>query len=1021
MGDRMRGTARSTHWAARTSRVLIFTLVVSAFMMQGWSGPHEVQAAAVWQNTGAVVTAAGAVAWPAHQVNDVALLFVETANEAVTLSTPAGFVEVTDSPQFVGSSGGIGSTRLTVYWARATSGSMTSPVIGGSYNHVVAVIVTFRGVSSVGNPYEATAGSVKDTASTSTDFPAVTTLTPGTLIVLAAAVDLDSNSTNVWSAFTNANLTGLAERVDQTTSTGRGGGLGVATGAFAGPGNTGTTTGTLNSSITTQMTIALTPTENRTITMDASATAASATSILVTMPYRSDSNANNTYTVDYKQSTASAWVNWTSNAAHVASPYTTTITGLTAGELYDVRMAYNDADGVLGSNPQTAEKIVLGPSNGTTAGYVLVKAKKNSVRVRMPFYNDANGNGTFKVEYKLSTVGTWSTWVTGAVASFSPYTTTITSLQPGTKYDIRTTYTDADGTAGFGAGNPRVQTIANVATNELLHSSNTTLSSKWTGSRGWGYTGAKYGEFVCDTCHVKTTTNIKRVRTGIGTPDASTWVSSGTRTVSVNFQSATTPNGFGDDTTAHATSTKVCEVCHSQNSFHNYNQTTTQTHRNNTDCMSGCHSHSHGFAGDGPCKSCHSSAITEVYNTRQVSGAGGDFVRLSRHVSDGSATEIVTDYDCIVCHAEGDADAAAGGMGYVDTARHRIGSTAVVRNVKLRNVDNINQVYDWNKNAVTEVMRTNMDTFCLNCHDSDGSKSIAVTGPNTAPVLSLAPSAAAALSPFNDTDNFRNGRDGLTSRTRVIDVKSQFVPGSGGTGAGYNGNPSQHAVLGGRYSTTNASWTATAWTGHTLRNGQVMNTARETARLHCSDCHLAEQNAHGAANAWHLLMNGQSGDFTTDYDMGGKAPTDTASIVCYKCHSSSVYANVASTANTRFSHNRESRVWAANYGDGTAATDGAVLGASCLLCHAGDGFGNIHGVSGTYTSNGDTFTRYRFMNGAWMYWDPGTSAGDAAWTDPNGTNGTCYMPPSSSWTGCTQHADGAAGTQAVNFGRAVKY
>ena len=91
----------------------------------------------------------------------------------------------------------------------------------------------------------------------------------------------------------------------------------------------------------------------------ATATVASPTSISVSMPYTNDANANNTYTVEYKLSASGTWSTWASNAAHIASPYTTTITGLAAGSTYDVRMTYNDTDGVTGTNPQTVANIVM--------------------------------------------------------------------------------------------------------------------------------------------------------------------------------------------------------------------------------------------------------------------------------------------------------------------------------------------------------------------------------------------------------------------------------------------------------------------------------------------------------------------------------------------------------------------------------------------------------------------------------------------------------------------------------------
>ena len=73
--------------------------------------------APTYQAVGSAVSGTGAITpvWPTHQSGDVALLVVETANQAVTLSTPAGFVEVTNSPQGTGTAGGTAATRLAVY------------------------------------------------------------------------------------------------------------------------------------------------------------------------------------------------------------------------------------------------------------------------------------------------------------------------------------------------------------------------------------------------------------------------------------------------------------------------------------------------------------------------------------------------------------------------------------------------------------------------------------------------------------------------------------------------------------------------------------------------------------------------------------------------------------------------------------------------------------------------------------------------------------------------------------------
>ncbi len=96
----------------------------------------------------------------------------------------------------------------------------------------------------------------------------------------------------------------------------------------------------------------------------ASARVAGNSAIEINMPYTGDGNLNNRYTVDYKlASEPTVWSNWVTDAARVPSLYSTTITGLTEGETYDVRMTYNDINGVTGTNPQTISGIVL-PGTG---------------------------------------------------------------------------------------------------------------------------------------------------------------------------------------------------------------------------------------------------------------------------------------------------------------------------------------------------------------------------------------------------------------------------------------------------------------------------------------------------------------------------------------------------------------------------------------------------------------------------------------------------------------------------------
>ncbi|MDT8316474.1 MAG: hypothetical protein RQ824_00595 [bacterium] len=508
----------------------------------------------------------------------------------------------------------------------------------------------------------------------------------------------------------------------------------------------------------------------------------------------------------------------------------------------------------------------------------------------------------------------------------------------------------------------------------------------------------------------------------------------------VVFNSPTGVGGYGNN---DAATTYICEVCHSTTSFHQRNGGGT-AHFEGIRCPD-CHQHDKGWAPYEECTECHAVPRNYLYNVRQIvekDGDGaGDFVKLSRHVSNGTATEIVTSFDCVVCHAEGDYAKVNLNAGFTSATLHNDGSTSGVsaatdRKVHLRDVDNPDSYFIWNKNesnaATKETYRTNMDNFCMACHDTDGASGIAVNAGDNG--LDLTPTADIALKPFNSNDTIRNGRDGFTSRTRVVDVWDQFNPGSGGSGAGYNGNPSQHGVRGARYSTKNAGWNASnggAWTTHTLKDGTTVlggaGGAGETAMLHCSDCHLSETNAHGATNAWHMLLNGTVNDHTSDTVMGGQLDTTTSSVVCYKCHNSGVYSNSASTL-PRWSHDDDGNVWGRSYGN-ELGDKGNELGPTCLQCHAGDGFGRIHGrgsatdgdQGATYGTNIGTYGKYRFMPGAYQSISPGTNADDTAWTQGSGTAMTCYLTPNSTWSGCSQHSGAKSGGGTANYGRALTY
>ena len=205
----------------------------------------------------AVVAVAPLLAWPAHAVDDIALLFVEsTGGQAVTLLQANGFAAVTNSPQFTGA--GTAGTRISVFWARATSASMMGPILGGTTDHIYAQILTYRGVVNSGNPWDITGGGVKAVASTTVTVTGVTTTVANAMVVQAVARDND-NAAVAFSAQANINLSGIAERVDVGTTTGNGGGFSVWDGTKVAAGATGNTTATVTSSINAFLSVALKP------------------------------------------------------------------------------------------------------------------------------------------------------------------------------------------------------------------------------------------------------------------------------------------------------------------------------------------------------------------------------------------------------------------------------------------------------------------------------------------------------------------------------------------------------------------------------------------------------------------------------------------------------------------------------------------------------------------------------------------------------------------------------------------
>ena len=224
----------------------------------GATTPTFVAAGAVSSSTGAITPALPT----GRATGDILLLFLETANQAISITNQNGgtWTEVTSSPQGTGTAGGTSATRLTAFWSRY-NGTQGNPTVSDSGNHQLGRIIAIRGAAASGNPWNITAGGVEATADTSGSIPGATTTVGNTLVVTAIATSLpDSSSTTRFSAWTNANLTSVTERTDNSVSSGNGGGLGIATGVKATAGAYGNTAVTLATSASKgMMSIAIKP------------------------------------------------------------------------------------------------------------------------------------------------------------------------------------------------------------------------------------------------------------------------------------------------------------------------------------------------------------------------------------------------------------------------------------------------------------------------------------------------------------------------------------------------------------------------------------------------------------------------------------------------------------------------------------------------------------------------------------------------------------------------------------------
>lgn len=205
-----------------------------------------------------VTTAALSPGIPAGTIaNDILVLFIEAANEP--LNTISGYNRI-GSGAVVQATGLV--TDLSVFWKRAGASEVAPTVTASPQDHLSGRIVGIRGAAANSSPVHVVNTGADNVSSTSATIPGGTTTLADCLIFAAVATGVDTNSTTMTSAWTNASLTSITEQVDNWTLSGNGGGVGVATGGKATAGAYSATTVTLATAATkSMMSFAITATE----------------------------------------------------------------------------------------------------------------------------------------------------------------------------------------------------------------------------------------------------------------------------------------------------------------------------------------------------------------------------------------------------------------------------------------------------------------------------------------------------------------------------------------------------------------------------------------------------------------------------------------------------------------------------------------------------------------------------------------------------------------------------------------
>ncbi len=196
---------------------------------------------------------------------------------------------------------------------------------------------------------------------------------------------------------------------------------------------------------------------------------AEGSSTSVVLSWTDNSPDETGFVAEYRETGASAWTVWGSEAS--ANAVTLTVTGLAAGSSYEFRVKAKNARG--SSSPSNVASLTTVPGPAPPSGVSVEATGSTSVTVTWTD-NSADETG-FTVEYRTG----MGSWTQGATAAVDAESTSVSGLSSGASYDFRVLAVNGDGSRPSGTASLTMPPAAPSALSATAEST-TSVSLSWT-------------------------------------------------------------------------------------------------------------------------------------------------------------------------------------------------------------------------------------------------------------------------------------------------------------------------------------------------------------------------------------------------------------------------------------------------------------------------------------------------------------------------------------------------------------